>query len=352
MEFQDYYATLGVKKDSSDKEVKQAYRKLARTFHPDVNPNDTAAETRFKQINEAYEVLGDAEKRRKYDELGANWRLYEQAQQSGQDPVAGGFPFGAGNWSVHFGGAGSAPNVHEVFGDEDPFSDFFQAFFGGGASTRRRTSRAPRSRRGRDVEHPVDLSLEEAFHGVKRRLSISTRGHARTLDVRIPAGVADGSRVRIAGEGEVGTGTAAAGDVFLRIRIAPHARFQQKGRDLYLTVTSPLTTAVLGGTVDVLTIDRRPLQLKVPPSTQPGQVFRLKGQGMPATRKPVERGDLYATLDVRVPTELTAEQRRHYEALAMLDANGAPAKGNRQDADARPPNAGEHGPARASGATS
>ena len=319
MEFKDYYQTLGLNKSATDKEVKQAYRKLARKFHPDVNPNDAGAETRFKELTEAYEVLGDPDKRHKYDELGANWRLYEQAQQTGQGPAAG-WPFGGG-WTVNVGG-GHGPRITEIFGDEDPFSDFFQAFFGGEphSTGRARGAHGPRNRPGRDVEQEIGLTLQEAFRGVTRRLSLKTRGHAWTVDVRIPAGVGDGARVRVAGEGESGTGGAAAGDVYLRVRIARHARFERKGHDLYVGVTVPVTTAVLGGTVSVETVDRRPLQLKIPAATHAGQVFRLKGQGMPSVRKPNHRGDLYATVNVQIPQDLTSEQRAHYEALAALQA--------------------------------
>jgi len=319
LDFKDYYTTLGVPKTASEKEIKQAYRKLARKHHPDVNPGDKSAEAKFKEINEAYEVLGDPEKRRKYDELGANWRAYEQAQQQGQP---WGAPFGGGAYSANTGGAGgyrtmTEEEMRDLFGNEDPFSDFFKTFFGGGGSSgggRQRAGRATRVQKGRDIEHEVDLTLEEAFHGATRRMSIKEGGHARSVDVRIPVGVKDGSRVRAAGEGESGANGGVAGDLYLRVRIRPHAMFERKGDDLHSRVAVPVTTAVLGGEAQVPTISGA-VRLKIPESTQNGQVFRLKGHGMPAVGKPDDRGDLYATVDVQLPRSLTKEQREHYEAL-------------------------------------
>src|SRR5215468_3178099 len=232
MEFKDYYATLGVAKTATDKELKQAYRKLARKHHPDVNPGDKSAEARFKEINEAYEVLGDPPKRKKYDELGANWRAYEQAERAG-----GPNPF-AGQWNVNAGGGQGGfrtmtqEEMEEMFGNQNPFSDFFTTFFGGGfgqqeSSGRAGAGRRSRQRPGRDVEHEIELTLEDAYHGATRRLSLKHDGHSRTVDVRIPAGVGEGSRVRIAGEGEQGTGGAAAGDLYLRVRLVPHSLFER-----------------------------------------------------------------------------------------------------------------------------
>jgi curved DNA-binding protein len=337
MDFKDYYSTLGVAKTATEKEIKQAYRKLARKHHPDVNPGDKSAESRFKDLNEAYEVLGDPAKRKKYDELGANWRAYEQAGGGqGFDPSQ----FGGGGWNVNVGGSpGSGggfrtiteDEMREMFGDANPFSDFFQTFFGGAAgpgpesggrrSGRPRSQRGPRA--GRDLEQEMDLGLEDAFSGTMRRLSMTRNGQARTVDVRIPAGVGDGSRVRIAGEGEPGVEGGAAGDLYLRVRLAPHARFDRKGRDLYTKVTIPLTTAVLGGEADVPTLGGKPLRLKIPSTTQNGQVFRLKGHGMPVAGKPDEQGDLYATADVQLPRALTPEQRKHFEELQKLEKEGA-----------------------------
>ncbi|MGE3403920.1 MAG: DnaJ C-terminal domain-containing protein [Vicinamibacterales bacterium] len=336
MEFKDYYATLGVTKTASDKELKAAYRKLARKFHPDVNPGDKASESTFKEINEAYEVLGDPAKRKKYDELGANWRMYdEQAQAAGGGPN----PFAGGAWNINFGGgagAGSAggyrtmtqEEMEEMFGDQNPFSDFFTTFFGGGggfgggSAQARGRARAGR-RQGRDVEHEIELTLEDAFHGATRRLSLKHDGQARTVDVRIPAGVTDGSRVRIAGEGEQGVGGAAAGDLFLRVRLAAHPLFERKGRDLYVKVPIPATTAVLGGEAEVPTLAGKPARLKIPAATQNGQLFRLKGYGMPVAGKADEKGDAYARVDVQVPTALSAHEREHWEALARLQNGGA-----------------------------
>jgi curved DNA-binding protein len=327
MDFKDYYAALGVAKTATDKEIKQAYRKLARKHHPDVNPGDKAAEARFKEINEAYEVLGDPEKRKKYDELGANWRMYEQAQQA---YGAGGAPPGM-DWSVNVGGPGgyrtmTQDEVEEMFGgDEGVFSDFFRTFFGGGAvageagGARRRRSGRARQRAGEDVEQEIQLTLDDAFHGTTRRVSIKRDGHTRTVDVRIPAGVKEGSRVRIPGEGEAGSGGAPAGDLYLRVRLAPHPKFDRKGQDLYVKVPVALPTAVLGGEATVPTMDGRTLRLKIPETTQNGQVLRLRGHGMPAIGKADQRGDLYATIEVQLPRSLGPEQRQHYEALARLE---------------------------------
>src|SRR5919108_660352 len=278
MEFKDYYATLGLSKTASDKEIKQAYRKLARKHHPDVNPGDKVAEAKFKDINEAYEVLGDPAKRKKYDELGANWRAYEQAEAAGANPFAG-------QWNVNFGGGPGGggfrtmtqEEMEELFGNQNPFSDFFTTFFGGGMADepgprRGRTAR-PRQRAGRDVEHEIELTLEDAYHGATRRLALKHDGHARTVDVRIPPGVGDGSRVRVAGEGEHGSGGATSGDLFLRVRLAPHPVFERKGRDLYVKVPVPITTAVLGGEAEVPTLAGKTVRLRIPSLTQNGQMF-------------------------------------------------------------------------------
>jgi curved DNA-binding protein len=331
MEFKDYYQTLGVSKTASEKEIKQAYRKLARKFHPDVNPGDKSSEAKFKEINEANEVLGDPDKRKKYDELGANWRMYEQAQQGGQPwPGGAGSPFDTGGqggaWTINMGGPGgyrtmSEEEMQDLFGNQDPFSDFFKTFFGGGGGREAgsaRTSRAARSQKGRDIEHPVDLTLEEAFHGATRRISIKQGGHARSVDVRIPPGVKDGSRVRAAGEGETGANGGASGDLYLRVQTRPHPVFERKGDDLHTTIAVPVTTAVLGGEAQVPTINGS-VRLKIPETTQGGQVFRLKGHGMPLVGKGEARGDLYATVDVQLPRSLTSEQREAYEKLAKLD---------------------------------
>ena len=321
MDFKDYYATLGVPKSASDKEIKQAFRRLARKLHPDVNPGDKAAETKFKEANEAYEVLGDPEKRKKYDELGANWRLYEHA-------APGSHPFG-GQWNVSFGHGPDGQTgfrtmteeeAAELFGGSNPFSDFFTTFFGGGDAGSRRRSSAGRGRprRGPDVEHEIELTLEDAYAGATRRLSLADGGRTRMVDVRIPAGVGDGSRVRVAGEGGHGSSGAASGDLYLRLRLAPHPAFERKGRDLYVAVPVPVTTGVLGGEADVRTLGGKPARLRIPPLTQNGQVFRLKGYGMPALGAHGETGDLYARVEVQLPTQLSAAERLHYESLARV----------------------------------
>ncbi|MFN2445674.1 MAG: DnaJ C-terminal domain-containing protein [Vicinamibacterales bacterium] len=331
MEFKDYYATLGVAKTASDKEIKQAFRRLARKSHPDVNPGDKSAEARFKEINEAYEVLGDKEKRKKYDELGANWRLYEQAERSG-GAAPPGAPFG-NQWTWSTGGGGFRPMSEEdastIFGgSESPFSDFFRTFFGGaeppppGGERRGRATRV-RERQGRDVEQAIELGLEDVLNGSVQRLGIQQNGEMRTVEVRIPVGVTEGSRVRVTGEGERGGGQGKSGDLYLRVHLRAHPQFERRGRNLYVRVKLPVTTAVLGGEVDVPTLGGRSLRLKVPPTTQNGQTFRLRGQGLPEIGKPDSRGDLYATVEVTLPASLTSEARQHYEALREMEGKKA-----------------------------
>jgi curved DNA-binding protein len=303
VEFKDYYATLGVPKNATDAEIKKAFRKLAREHHPDVNPGNKAAEAKFKEINEANEVLGNPESRRKYDDLGANWRNYENAGP--QQPHQGGRrsrTVSPDEMSDMFGGGG----VH--------FSDFFEQFFGGGGAG----SRQPRARRGRDAESPVDLTLEEALTGTSRMLSVERNGKPHKVEVRIPPGIKDGSRVKVRGEGEPGTGDMPAGDLYLVVRLLPHSKFERRGQDLYTRVPVPVTTAVLGGEITVSTLSGSSLKLRVPELTPAGRTFRLRGHGMPDTKSPGVRGDLFVAVDIQIPAQLSPEAREHYEALGKL----------------------------------
>ena len=314
MDFRDYYATLGIDKKASDADIKRAYRKLARQYHPDLNPGDKQAEAKFKEINEANEVLGDPENRRKYDELGANWRQYEQAQAAGGGHGASWGPFaGGGGRTSHR--TMTPEEMQELFGGGDPFSDFFHTFFGGeDAASAGGRRRARRATRGHDFEQPVDLTLEDVLAGTTRRVMISGDGADRTIDVRIPAGVKDGARVRAAAKGGAGQG-GEAGDLYLQVRVLPHPQFERRDRDLYARVSAPVTTAVLGGEISVPTLGGGAVRLRVPELTAPGRVFRLRGHGLPAVGKPAERGDLYTTLDVQIPSSLNEDERRHWEAL-------------------------------------
>jgi curved DNA-binding protein len=312
MEFKDYYAVLGVPKTATEDEIKRAYRHLARKHHPDLNPGDKSAEAKFKEINEANEVLGDPAKRRKYDELGANWRQYEQQAGAGRGP---GFAAGPGGFRTV-----TPEEMEGLFGGAG-FSDFFATFFGGEPAEAPRRGRASRSRRGHDVEAMADLTLEEAFSGTTRRVGMPRDGKDHTVEVRIPAGIKDGARIRAAGEGGRSGSGAPAGDLYLTIRLRPHPRFERRGQDLHTHAGVPVTTAVLGGEVTVPTLSGSTLRLKIPEMTRAGRVFRLRGHGMPAVGSPNERGDLYVTADIDIPAHLSPDERRHYEALqALADA--------------------------------
>jgi len=308
MEYKDYYKILGVDKTASEKDIKKAYRRLARQYHPDVNPGDKQAEARFKDINEANEVLSDPEKRRKYDELGANW---QQWQRMGGDPrgfdwsqwYGGGKP-GTGGVHVEYG------NIEDLFGQSGGFSDFFQSIFGGMAGTSGR--QRPRSRRGQNLEHTVEVTLEEAYTGTKRVLQLNSR----RIEVKIPPGVDTGSRVRIAGEGAAGLG-GASGDLYLRIIVLPHPSFRRKGDDLYGEVPVTLYTALLGGEVPVETLKGRVI-LTIPPETQGGRRFRLKGRGMPNLKNAKVVGDFYAEVKIVLPQRLTKEEKELFQQLATL----------------------------------
>ncbi|HUE75646.1 MAG TPA: DnaJ C-terminal domain-containing protein [Chloroflexota bacterium] len=340
MEYKDYYKILGVAKNANEKDIRQAYRKLARQLHPDLKPGDKESEKRFKEVNEAYEVLGDQEKRKKYDELGSNWNAYEQWQRAG-GPQSG-QPF---DWSSFGGVPGGAPGgtryeyrqvspdeLRNMFGDEgSPFSDFFQTFFGGtgggGGGGRRTSTRTRAPRVGQAIEHPVEITIEEAFRGTTRVLQLSDpRGGApRRIEVKIPPGVTQGSRIRVAGQGMPGTAGGAAGDLYLIVQLEAGGAFAREGNDVRVQVPVPLTTAVLGGEVEVPTPKGTRLALKIPENTQNGRVFRLRGQGMPAIGGG-PAGDLFAEVRVVLPESLSPRQRELFQELAELEAPAASAR--------------------------
>jgi curved DNA-binding protein len=300
MEYKDYYKILGVPKAATEKEIKAAYRKLARKYHPDVNPGNPKAEAKFKDINEANEVLSDKAKRRRYDQLGADWASFPSG--------GGGEAWPGGRVRVDMSGG---------FGEQDlgGFSDFFRTFFGG-AGGRGGFEEAFATRPRADLEQTVELSLKDVLKGTTRTVDVGGgRGHRR-VEVKIPPGVKEGSRVRVAGEGG-GEPGGPRGDLYLRVHITPDAKFERKGDDLLTTVTVPLSTAVLGGEVEVPTLEG-PVGIKVPPGTPPGQTFRLRGHGLPRLEAGGGRGDLLATLGVAIPKKLNARARELFEELRGL----------------------------------
>ncbi|MDX1688537.1 MAG: J domain-containing protein [Candidatus Promineifilaceae bacterium] len=326
MEVKDYYDVLGVSRNASQDEIRKAYRKLARKYHPDVNPGDEAAEERFKELNEAYEVLSDPDKRQKYDQFGAQWRQYERAGGRPED-------FDWSQWQTQPGAGGRAnyrtvspEEFEQMFGGAGGFSDFFETLFGGRAGRgaqrpggfdfggdfgRGRQRVQPRPRAGRDVEHQVEITLEEAFHGTTRSLQYE---NGRQIQAKIPPGVKTGSRIRLSGQGQPGAAGGEAGDLYLKVKVLPHPQFDRKGDDLHVTVPVDLYTAMLGGEVVVPTIDRE-VRLNIPPETNNGKVFRLSGLGMPTLSDPEERGDLYATLEVQLPQNLSEQEEDLFKEL-------------------------------------
>ncbi len=311
MEYKDYYKILGVSKNASKEEISQAFRKLARKYHPDVNPGDKTAEEKFKEINEAYEVLSDPEKRKKYDQFGTHWQQYTRGggrpedfdwSQWGAQPHSRVYTVTPEELEQMFGGGFGSGTFSGGFGG---FSDFFETLFGGFRSP----SSATQTRtRARDTEQNVQITLEEAFHGTTRLLQWEG---GRKIEAKIPPGVRTGSRVRLAKQGEGGA------DLYLKVEVLPHPVFERDGDNLKVTIDVDLYTAILGGEVMIATIDKR-VKMTIPPETQNGKIFRLSGLGMPKLRSPNQRGDLYATVEVQLPTNLTQEEKRLFEKLKSL----------------------------------
>jgi curved DNA-binding protein len=315
VQFRDYYETLGVPKTATEDEIRSAFRKLARKYHPDVAKDKKTAEEKFKEINEAYEVLSDPEKRKKYDQLGADWN-----QPGGFQPPPGSQwgpqqqPGGYYQWGGDGGGG-----VEFEFGGTG-FSDFFEAFFGGG---RGRSAfggfggRQATAERGADVEADIMVTLEEALNGSTRPVSLRRGGSDKVenYQVKIPRGVREGQRIRLAGQGEAGTRGGKSGDLFLRVRLARHPDFSVEGSDLIHEVKIEPWRAVLGGELLVPTLEGK-VRLKIPAGTQGGQRFRLRERGLPGVSG--KRGDLYVEVQINVPKKLTERERELWNELAKL----------------------------------
>ncbi|HKJ34905.1 MAG TPA: J domain-containing protein [Balneolales bacterium] len=322
MEYKDYYKILGVGKDASKSEIKKAYRKLAAKYHPDVNQDDKNAQKKFTDVQEAYEVLSDPEKRKWYDKVGANWKQYQQAggrpddfdwsryAQQGQGRTAGG-P------GTHYEFHG---DIGDIFGSGG-FSDFFENIFGGmsGARGARQKRRSPfdtyyrqRQRAGRDIEAEIIIGLQEAYSGSSRSFELN----GQQMRVKIPRGIKDGQRLKLKGKGNPGFGGGPSGDLYLRIKIQPNDKFERKGDDLYSDVPVDLYTMLIGGKIVVPTIGGS-IKLTIPEGTQNGKLMRLKGQGMPKFGSDNEYGDLYVKLMVKLPTKLSREEKEMIKRISQ-----------------------------------
>lgn len=318
MNYKDYYKILGLNKKASQDEIKKAYRKLALKYHPDKNPGDKHAEERFKEISEAYKVLGDAEKRKKYDQLGANWQQYANAPGG-----SGGFDFSnfggtPGGGSYHFEG-----NMNDIFGNAGGrkggggFSDFFNAFFG---SSRRQNSgfgQQRQSYKGNDLQAEMEISLYEAYHGTSRILNVDDR---QKLKIQVKPGAYNGQKLRLKGKGGKGMQGGANGDLYIKIKVAPDSNYSREGNDLILKSNVDLYTAILGGKTEVNTFSGK-LSIPIAKGTQNDSKLRLKGKGMPVYGKQNTWGDLYVQIQVNIPKNLSKEEIALFEKLRSMQNN-------------------------------
>ena len=309
MDYKDYYKVLGVEKTATAEQIKKAYRKLARQHHPDVNPNDKGAEQKFKELNEANEVLSDPEKRKKYDQFGADWQRYQQQPGGGagrSGPTGGGF-----DWSPYTQGGGGGGGGGSPFGEGEDFSDFFGSLFGNMGGQRTRTGSRPGA--GPDYQADLELTLEEAYHGGPRTITV----HGKNLRLTIAPGVADGQTIRLRDQGGPGRQGGPNGSLLITLRIRPDARYARNGNDLTQDVPASLYKALLGGeqTVDTLS---GPVKIKLKPETANGTRLRLRGKGFPVYKKPGEFGDLYLRLTLALPQHLTEKEIELIQQLAAL----------------------------------
>ncbi|HEX9333178.1 MAG TPA: J domain-containing protein [Anaerolineales bacterium] len=300
MDYKDYYKVLGVERNAGEDDIRKAYRKLAMQYHPDRNPNDKQAEERFKEINEAYQVLSDQQKRAHYDRLGSDYSNWQQRGTPGDF-----------NWGQYEGFPGGVRveygDLDDLFGGAGGFSDFFRTIFGRGAEGEDvRTSTRTRSR-PQGYQQELEITLEEAYNGTMRVI----QSNGKQKQVHIPAGVRTGSKVRVAGAGPNGL------DLYLIVDVQEDKRFERRGNDLHTTATVSVFTAVLGGEAEVETLSGK-IKLNIPAGTQPEQVFRLAGRGMPNVKNADEKGDLYVRLKVQIPKYLSAKQRELLEEASRL----------------------------------
>ena len=294
MAFVDYYQILGVQKSASEKEIKAAYRKLARKYHPDVNPNDQEAQKKFQELNEANEVLSDPEKRKKYDQYGKDWEHGEEYERARQSRAS----------SANYGGGS--------YGGGDQFSDFFESMFGGssGFGGARAGGRQTKFR-GQDYQAEVHLTLTEAYETRKQTLTVN----GKNIRITVPAGIENGQTIKIAGHGGPGSNGGPNGDLFITFTVANDEKFKRLKNDLYLTVDLDLYTAVLGGELIIETLSGK-VKLPVKPETQNGNIVRLKGKGFPVYKQDGQFGDLYVTFNIKIPTNLTEKQKELFTELS------------------------------------
>lgn len=344
VQFKDYYSILGVNRDADQKEIKRAFRKKARENHPDVNRDSPDAEAKFKDINEAYEVLSDSEKRSMYDRYGADWERYRDAGFDSSSTSGSSGPYqSAGDFEQWFTGSTGTTYRRTSSGGSGGFSDFFNLIFGQNGGRGAGFQQTVTPARGQDLETDASVTLEEAYRGTARRITVRAprlcdlcdgsgvvRGamcprcdgsgemlEPRTIEVKIPAGVKTGSRVRARGQGGPGQHGGPSGDVYLNVTVTPDRRFERSGNNLRTTVQVPLYEAVLGGEAQVPTMDGR-VVLTIPAETQSGRTFRLRGKGMPVLGSADQRGDLLATVEIALPTDLSDDERQRFTELRNL----------------------------------
>lgn len=303
MRTKDFYEELAITPDADEQTIKQAYRRLARQYHPDVNGGDAQAEERFKAINEAYQTLGDPEKRKRYDDVRQQQTYWQHAGVAG-DTDGGPWHGMPGGWV--YTSTVSPEDMQDIFTNSEVFANLFGAAFAGGNPT----SRTPRPQRGRDIELPVEVTLHEVLNGAHRVVQMGER----RIEARIPPGVYTGSRIRLAGQGQPGHNGGAAGDLYLLVQVLPDAQCERQGDDLLTEATVDMYTAALGGEVRVPTLDGSVL-LKIPAQTQAGKKFRLRGKGLPRLEQPEQRGDMYVSIKLVLPEPLS---ERELETLRQL----------------------------------